>query len=361
MNDIQRFICLCFDKIKVKSSLVFNKYTGELIGFIVLGDSFSDLDQLPTHILVYYVRGLCSDLKSAFAYFATHGVISFQIMTTFWKAISVFEITCKLPVITFVSDGASPKKKFYSLHAPLDVLNTKDVTYRAINLFEPKRYIWFFADAPLLLKTARNCIYHLGNANGTRHMWKEGNFILWDHLCKILDDEFENGLKLNPELTINQVQLSSFSCMNVKLAAQILSATNANIFNNYYRPETTQTALYCKHMNDFFNCLNAKSRNEFLKPYMTENDFRFDWLQNTLLPYFQNWKHNILQRPGNFTVSAREKMFASGQTHEGIQITCYSVIEATKCLLKEGLQFVLTERFWQDVLEEYFGSQRGIG
>ena len=94
---------------------------------------------------------------------------------------------------------------------------------------------------------------------------------------------------------------------------------------------------------------------------MTENDFRFDWLQNTLLPYFHNWKHNILQRPGNFTVSAREKMFASGQTHEGIQITCYSVIEATKCLLKEGLQFVLTERFWQDVLEEYFGRQRGIG
>ena len=131
--------------------------------------TFSDPDKLPHHILVYYFRGLCSDLKFALAYFATHGVTSFQIMTTFWKAISVLEITCKLPVITFVSDGASPNKKFYSLHAPLDELNSKDVTYRTINLFERKRYIWLFADAPHLLKTAINCIYHSGNANGTRY------------------------------------------------------------------------------------------------------------------------------------------------------------------------------------------------
>ena len=57
------FICLCFDEIKVRSSLVFNKYTDELIGFIELGDSdtnystLSDLDKLASHILVYYVRG----------------------------------------------------------------------------------------------------------------------------------------------------------------------------------------------------------------------------------------------------------------------------------------------------------------
>ena len=33
LNGIQRFICLCFDEIKVQSSLVFSKYTDELIGF----------------------------------------------------------------------------------------------------------------------------------------------------------------------------------------------------------------------------------------------------------------------------------------------------------------------------------------
>ena len=33
LNGIQRFICLCFDEIKVQSSLVFSEYTDELIGF----------------------------------------------------------------------------------------------------------------------------------------------------------------------------------------------------------------------------------------------------------------------------------------------------------------------------------------
>ena len=47
---------------------------------------------------------------------------------------------------------------------------------------------------------------------------------------------------------------------------------------------------------------------------MTENDFRFDWLQNTLLPYFSNWKHNILQRPGNFTASAKGKSLFLNKT-----------------------------------------------
>ena len=45
LNDIQKFICLCFDEIKVQSSLVFNKYTDvvnqaalNFVGFIDLGD-----------------------------------------------------------------------------------------------------------------------------------------------------------------------------------------------------------------------------------------------------------------------------------------------------------------------------------
>ena len=91
-----------------------------------------------------------------------------------------------------------------------------------------------------------------------------------------------------------------------ELAAQTLIATNANILNNYYGPETIQTALYCTHMTNFFDCLNVKStkegdysRNEFLKPYMIENDFQFDWLQNTLLPYFNNWKHCHILIIGN--------------------------------------------------------------
>ena len=87
---------------------------------------------------------------------------------------------------------------------------------------------------------------------------------------------------------------------------------------------------------------------------------RFQWLIE-FLAYFENWKKSCDKRPGKFDADARGKMFISWQTHEGLKITVYSVIEATKFLLQEGVEFILTERFCQDSVEEYFGNQRKLG
>ena len=54
-------------------------------------------------------------------------------------------------------------------------------------------------------------------------------------------------------------------------------------------------------------------------------------------------------------------MFISQQTYEGLQITAHSTVEIVKFLLSKGLNSVLTERFQQDPLEEYFGNQRQRG
>ena len=70
---------------------------------------------------------------------------------------------------------------------------------------------------------------------------------------------------------------------------------------------------------------------------------------------------SIIDRPGNFSQTEKDKMFLSWQTYEGLQIAIHSIIEAAKYLLGIGMSFVLTERFNQDVLEEYFGRHRSIG
>ena len=54
-------------------------------------------------------------------------------------------------------------------------------------------------------------------------------------------------------------------------------------------------------------------------------------------------------------------MFISQQTHEGLIITSNSLIECVKFLLQEGMEYVLTERFCEDPVEEYFGAQRKLG
>ena len=109
-----------------------------------------------------YVCRLASDLKFALEYFATRNIYSFQIMSTFWKAISILEYTCNLPVIAAVSDGASQNRTFYRMQSGLDDHPDADVVYKTVNLFAPDRYIHFIADAPHLIKTAWNILCHSG-------------------------------------------------------------------------------------------------------------------------------------------------------------------------------------------------------
>ena len=111
---------------------------------------------------MYYERGLASDLKFALGYFATRNIYSFQNMSTFWEAISILEYTCNLSVIAAVSDGTFQNRTFYSMHSGLDDHPDADVVYKTVNLFAPDRYIYFIADAPHLMKIARNALYHSG-------------------------------------------------------------------------------------------------------------------------------------------------------------------------------------------------------
>lgn len=79
LSGYTRYMVLPFDEVKIQQNLVFDKYSGELIGFVDLGDpelnysSFDDVNNLATHVLVFYLRGLASNVKYSFAYFATDG------------------------------------------------------------------------------------------------------------------------------------------------------------------------------------------------------------------------------------------------------------------------------------------------
>ena len=50
-------------------------------------------------------------------------------------------------------------------------------------------------------------------------------------------------------------------------------------------------------------------------------------------------------------------MYISWQTDEAVRITTFSIINLIKYLLSNGVSHVLTERFCQDSLENYFGQQ----
>ena len=54
-------------------------------------------------------------------------------------------------------------------------------------------------------------------------------------------------------------------------------------------------------------------------------------------------------------------MLVNLQTNHCIQITVRSTVETVKFILQNGSKFILTERFYQDHVEEYFVIQRQLG
>ena len=133
-------------------------------------------------------------------------------------------------------------------------------------------------------------------------------------------------------------------------------------------PSVVGTAMFCQMINDFFDCSNVRSLNEHerkkndrIKPYESPDDERFVWIKDTFLKYLEDWRSSVAKRSGHsYTATQREKMFLSRQTYEGFRITGHSHIEAIKFLLSEGFSYVLSERFMQDVVEDYFGHQRTV-
>ena len=154
----------------------------------------------------------------------------------------------------------------------------------------------------------------------------------------------------------------------MKLATQVLSKSVMLVFQESGDEKVLETARFCGMMNDFFDCTNVRSltefvrkRNQFIKPYEPPDDERFAWLVNVFLKFLDDWRQSTLDRPGNFTADERGKMFLSLQTYVGLKISVYSHIEAIQFLLGVGFQYVLSERFMQDVLEDYFGHQHSKG
>ena len=104
-SNVERYIVLLFDEMKIRSNLVFNKHTEKLIGFLDLGDPqinynmLEDESKLATYVLCFYLRGIATNLKYSFAHFATSGATATQMFPLFWEAFSHLQFNCNLWVI----------------------------------------------------------------------------------------------------------------------------------------------------------------------------------------------------------------------------------------------------------------------
>ena len=123
---------------------------------------------LARYVLVLMVRGVSTNLKFPLAHFATNGVTLDQLFPILWEAVDILEVDLNLKVLYITSDGASPNRRFVRLHRQP---GQEGVIYRAKNIFASEdKYIYFFSDAPHLIKTAKNCFSNSYSHRQSRKM-----------------------------------------------------------------------------------------------------------------------------------------------------------------------------------------------
>ena len=181
LDDPRKHVSILVDEMKVKESLVYNKFNGKIIGFVDLGsftnevlekklqntcNRLADHPPIADHILVLMVRGIFIRLNFPLAHFPTKNISGFHLFPIIWEGIELLE-GAGFKVISITADGASPNRTFFKMHSKLD----KSV-YKTDNPYTTEnRPIFFISDVPHLIKTARNCFSHSFGHGRTRQLW----------------------------------------------------------------------------------------------------------------------------------------------------------------------------------------------
>jgi len=180
LPETRRYVMLSLDEMKIKEDIVYDKNTGEMIGFINLGDinnAIQDLQRdntvdhppVATHLLTLMVRGIFTKLEFPIAHFGTDNLTSGTLFPIVWEGVQHLE-EMGFRVMGITADGASHNRKFFRMHKASN--SDSSYVYKTENPFsEEERFIYFFSDPPHLIKTARNCLSHSHGHGYTRKLW----------------------------------------------------------------------------------------------------------------------------------------------------------------------------------------------
>lgn len=162
-------ICLVMDEMYIKEDLVYSKHSGELVGFVNLGDINTQLlhfqkdvegerdngtPALAKTMFVIMVRGLFIRLNFPYVQFPCTSMSGDLLFDLVWEAVYRLE-RIQLKVLAITADGQSSNRLFFKLHNPNASPN--EITYRVYNPHSPdNRFLYFFSDVPHLVKTVRN-------------------------------------------------------------------------------------------------------------------------------------------------------------------------------------------------------------
>ncbi|KAK3915658.1 Transposable element P transposase [Frankliniella fusca] len=403
----KKFHVLMADEIHISQNLVFQKSTGQMIGYTSLDDIDNEVknfekymddpdteieESVASKMLVYMVKGVTNGIKEIVACFATKDLSANQLYVWTWKVIGALERS-GIAVIAFTSDGSSVNRAFLKKNTPATI-HESGITFDTLNKAAKERKVYFIADVPHLLKTIRNCLLNSrwDGKKSRRKMMKNGKKITWDFLIKLYEAKKNKSLRKSFKLNAMNVYPDSYARMKVKLAGQALSKTVCQDMRSQGWPESSETENFIERVNDWFDCLNGahssqgtKTRNANLAPYTTDNHLeRFQKVEE-FLKYLEEWENEAknpnaslnltlnntavgtanldeseiedgIFNPGEDTPACKKLL--SSQTLEGIRMTSLAFQPLVLFMLDQGASFINARVLCQDPLEQHFSKIR---
>ncbi|KAJ1530235.1 hypothetical protein ONE63_005160 [Megalurothrips usitatus] len=379
-EEYQKYFNLLLDEMSIRSDLVYNSGTGELVGFTNLTSVEEELASLEAEIrgdkyekklakkvLVFMLNGAVNDIRRVVAIYSTDDLSAAQLYVRTWEVIYLVE-EAGAKVLCSIFDGASMNRKFITMHSNS---GDTDFVYVTYNMASGEcRNMYFMLDPPHLVKTFRNCFANSFCHRNSRALCINDKLLSWKAIQSLFLITKEHKYK-GTKLTDAHVHLTSFSCMRVSLAVQVFSNSVAKALQTfkdnpklkeYYNEELVDFIL---KMNRWFDCMNAsegskkKHHNADLLEYVSVHDERFTFLEKEFLKYLQQWE-DFVERQNNLSKEKKSKMIISYQSLEGIKITTLSFIKMTKFLLNINAPKVSARKFNQEPLEQYFSDQRRV-
>ena len=239
---------LCFDEMKLKSSLEYDGSRDLIEGLQDLGSSYAKQNLVADHALVFFVRGLVTPWKQPFAYYLTHSTVKKEVLSDLLKEVLDSIMGLGLEPKALVCDQGSNNRSClqgeFGVNVDNPYLKYKDAT------------VICFYDSPHLLKNVRN---NLKDSGYTKH----GHLIDWEHIYQLYMQDCKLAIRQAPRLKKKHFDLPGFTRMNVRLAAQVLSHSVAKgicfLSSFGVLPSSAElTAQFCDIFDSLFNVFNSR-------------------------------------------------------------------------------------------------------
>jgi len=327
--EIQRQCVLSFDEMSLDSRIEYDPFEDKVYG-------------PKSSMNVYFVRGLFGRWKQAIAYEFDDDFSSVKFM----NLVEVLE-KIGLRVRATVNDlGGKNRKLTNSLGVMVRKSIATEEQYKITSSVSNPvsgESIWFFADAPHLIKLLRNNLLTHGLTIKGGFQLKKSDF---DHMLTVDKSE----LKMNFKLTRKHLNVDGKEKQRVYLAVQLFSTTTAAVWKTIY-PNKTAQGNFIQLVNDYFDLMNSRNPQETL---FTKQPFGTDFLaQNAILNRMEEAMTNMRVGSSNTLYPFQRGFLYSIHSMRGLfhDLSGHSM----------RINFILTHRLNQDLAENAFSVIRKTG